>query len=60
MQESQKKVEKVIDSILKNSRMIRKEFEEVKGIEKEMKESGKIEILTPMLKPVRNHPTCPM
>ena len=39
-QESQEKVEKVIDSILKESGMMYKEFEEVKGIEKEMKESG--------------------
>ena len=35
-----KKVEKVIDSILKESGMSHKEFEEVKGIAKEMKESG--------------------
>ena len=37
----------MIDSILKESSMTHKEFEEVKGIEKEMKESGKTEILTP-------------
>ena len=40
VQESQKKVEKVIESILKESRMSHREFEEVKGIAKEMKESG--------------------
>ena len=45
--ESQKKVEKVIDSILKESRMSRREFEEVKVIAKEMKESGQTKILTP-------------
>ena len=37
--DSQKKVEKVIDSIIKESCMSQKEFEEVKGIAKEMKES---------------------
>ena len=36
MQKSQKKVEEVIDSILKESGMKCKEFEEVKGIEKEI------------------------
>ena len=45
--DSQKKVEKVIDSILKEFGMSCKEFEEVKGIAKEMKESGKTKILTP-------------
>ena len=45
--DSQKKVEKVIESILKESGMLCKEFEEVKGIVKEMKESGQTEILTP-------------
>ena len=44
--DSQKKVEKVIESILKESSMSRKEFEEVKGIAKEMKESGQSKILT--------------
>ena len=37
--DSHKKVKKVIDSILKESSMSHKEFEEVKGIGKEMKES---------------------
>ena len=37
----------MIYSILKESGMMRREFEEVKGIAKEMKESGQIEILTP-------------
>ena len=45
--DTKKKVEKVIDSILKESRMSRKEFEEVKGIALEMKASGQTEILTP-------------
>ena len=40
VQESQKKVEKVIDSILKEYGMTHRDFEEVKGIAKEMKESG--------------------
>ena len=40
MKDSKKKVEKVIDSILKESRMTRKEFDEVKGIAMEMKASG--------------------
>ena len=40
MQDSEKKVKKVIDPILKESRMSQKEFEEVKGLAKEMKESG--------------------
>ena len=39
VQESKKKVKKVIDSILKESGMSQKEFEEVKGLAKEMKES---------------------
>ena len=47
VKDSQKKVEKVIESILKESGMSRKEFEEVKGITKEMKASGQFEILTP-------------
>ena len=44
-----KKVNKVINSILKESGMSRKEFEEVKGIALEMKASGQTEILTPHL-----------
>ena len=40
VKDSQKKVEKVIESILKESSMTRKEFEEVKGNAKEMKASG--------------------
>ena len=40
IKDSKKKVEKVIDSILKESRMSRKEFEEVKGIAMEMKANG--------------------
>ena len=51
-----KKVEKVIDSILKALGKSRKEFEEVKGIALEMKASGQTEILTPtpiaMAKPI--------
>ena len=48
--ESKKKVEKVIDSIHKESGMTRKEFNEVKGIAMEMKASGKTKVLavTPM------------
>ena len=46
-QESEKKVKKVIDSILKEFGMLHKEFEGMKGLEKEMKESGQIEILSP-------------
>ena len=42
-----KKVDEVIDSILKESRMLRKEFEEVKGIASEMKPSSKTKLLTP-------------
>ena len=45
--DTKKKVEKVIDSILKESRMSRKEFKEVKGIALEMKASGQTKILTP-------------
>ena len=41
------KVEKVIDSTLKEFRITRKEFDEVKGIAMEMKASHQIEILTP-------------
>ena len=37
-----KKVDKVIDSILKESWMSRKEFEEVKGIALEMKTNGQL------------------
>ena len=36
-----------MDSIFKELGMTCKDFEEAKGIAKEMKESGKIEILTP-------------
>ena len=42
--ESKKKVEKVIDSILKESGMTRKEFNKVKGIAMEMKASGQSEV----------------
>ena len=47
MKDSKKKVEKIIDSILKESGMSRKEFDEVKGIAMEMKESGQTKLLTP-------------
>ena len=47
-QESEKKVKKVMDSILKEYGMSRKGFEEVKGLAKETKESGQIEILSPI------------
>ena len=40
IKDSKKNVEKVIDSILKESRMTRKEFDEVKGISMEMKANG--------------------
>ena len=40
IKDSKKKVEKVIDSILKESGMTRKEFDEVKGIAMEMKANG--------------------
>ena len=40
-------MEKVIDSILKEFGMTRKEFDEVKGITSEMKASSQIELLTP-------------
>ena len=46
VKESQKKMEKVIESILKELGMSRKESGEVKGIAKEMKESGQSKILT--------------
>ena len=36
----EKKVKKVVESILKEPGMICKKFEEIKGLEKEMKESG--------------------
>ena len=42
-----KKLEKVIDSILKELGMSRKEFDEVKWIAMEMKASGQSELLTP-------------
>ena len=45
--DSKKKVEKVIDSILKELGMKRNEFDEVKGIPMEMKASGQSKILTP-------------
>ena len=48
MKDSKKKVEKVIDSILKESRMTRKYFDEVKGITMEMKANGQTELLTLM------------
>ena len=47
IKDPKKKVEKVIDSILKESRMTRKEFDKVKGIAMEMKASGQFNILTP-------------
>ena len=47
IQDSKKKVEKVIDSILKESRITRKEFDEVKGIAMGVKASGQSELLTP-------------
>ena len=47
IKDSKKKVEKVIDSILKELEMKRKEFDEVKGIAMEMKASGQSELLTP-------------
>ena len=43
--DSQKKVAKVIDSILKESRMSRKEFDEMKGVALEMKASEKYKFL---------------
>ena len=42
-----KKVDKVIDSILKELGMSRKEFEEVKGISLEMKATSQTGLLTP-------------
>ena len=42
-----KKVDKLIDSILKELGMSRKEFEEVKGIASKMKASRQIKLLTP-------------
>ena len=45
--DTKKKVDKVIDSILKESRMSRKEFKEVKGISMDMKANGKSKILNP-------------
>jgi NACalpha-BTF3-like transcription factor len=47
IKDSKKKVEKVIDSILKELGMKRKEFDEVKRIAMEMKASGQSKILTP-------------
>ena len=47
IKDSKKKVDKVIDSILKEPRMSRKEFDEVKGIAMEMKANGQSELLTP-------------
>ena len=47
VQDSTKKVKKVMESILKESGMLHKDFEEIKGLAKEMKESGQIEILSP-------------
>ena len=43
----EKKVKKVVESILKESGIMRNEFEEAKGLAKEMKESDQIEILSP-------------
>ena len=45
--DTKKKVEKAIDSILKELGMTRKEFDEVKGVSFEMKASGQVDILTP-------------
>ena len=47
MKESKKKVDKVIDSILKQSRMSRKGFNEVNGIAMEMNATSQTELLTP-------------
>ena len=47
IKDSKKKVEKVIDSILKESGMSRKEFDKVKGIAMETKVIGPSELLTP-------------
>lgn len=47
--ESKKKVEKEINSIIKESSMTQKEFDEIKGIALEMKDSGKIELLVATL-----------
>ena len=47
IKDSKKKVEKVIDSILNELGMTRKEFDEVKGIAMEMKASGQSKLLTP-------------
>ena len=47
IKESKKKVEKVIDYILKELGMTRKKIDEVKWIAMEMKASGKSELLTP-------------
>ena len=44
--DTKKKVDKLIESILKKSGMSRKEFGEVKGIAMDMKASGKTKILT--------------
>ena len=49
VKDSKKKVEKVIDSILRESGMSRKEFEEVKGISLEMKANNQSKLLTPTL-----------
>ena len=45
--DTKKKVNKAIDSILKESGMTRKEFDELKGVRREMKASGQTKILTP-------------
>ena len=47
MKDSKKKVEKVIDSILKKCGMTRKEFDEVKGIAMEMKARSQKKKITP-------------
>ena len=46
IKDSKKKIEKVIDSILKESWMTRNKFEEVKVIAMEMKASGQSKLLT--------------
>ena len=45
--ETKKKVDKTIESILKDSKETRREFDELKGIGMEMKASGQSKILTP-------------
>ena len=45
--DTKKKVEKVVNCILKELRMTRKKYDEVKGAASKMKAIGKLEILTP-------------